>query len=62
MKRAIENLEKDDIIEKVPGTQATPWISPIAAMPKRDVDVRICADMSKPNQAIQRIASYSYGR
>ena len=55
VKRAIENLEKDDIIEKVPGTQATPWISPIVAVPKKDDDVRICVDMRKPNQAIQRI-------
>ena len=55
VKCAIENLEKDDIIEKVPGTQATPWISPIVAVPKKDDDVRICVDMRKPNQAIQRI-------
>lgn len=55
VKRAIDNLEKDYIIEKVPGTQDTPWISPIVAVPKKDDAVRICVDMRKPNQAIQRI-------
>ena len=55
VKRAIEILEKDGIIERVPGTQATPWISPIVAVPKKSDDVRICVDMRKPNQAIQRI-------
>ena len=55
VKRAIEILKKDGIIERVPGTQATPWISLIVAVPKKSDDVRICVDMRKPNQAIQRI-------
>ena len=55
VKRAIEILEKDGIIKRVPGTQATPWLSPIVAVPKKSDDVRICVDMRNPNQAIQRI-------
>ena len=35
VKHAIKVLEKDDIIEKVPQTQATPWISAIVAVPKK---------------------------
>ena len=46
VKRAIEILEKDGIIERVPGIQATPWISPTVAVPEKSDDVRICVDMS----------------
>ena len=35
--------------------KATPWISPIVAVTKKNDDVRIYVDMRKPNQAIQRI-------
>ena len=53
---AIQQLEQDDIIEKVPDTQATPWISPIVTVPKKDGNsVRICVDMRKANKAIQRV-------
>ena len=55
VKIAIEKLLEDEIIEKVPDTQATPWISPIVAVPKGDESVRICVDMRKANQAIQRV-------
>ncbi len=55
VKHAIKELEKDDIIEKVPPTQATPWISAIVAVPKKDGNVRICVDMRKANQAIKRV-------
>ena len=55
VKIAIEKLLEDEIIEKVPDTQATPWISPIVAVPKGDDSVRICVDMRKANQAIQRV-------
>ena len=52
----INQLEQDDIIEKVPDTQATPWISPIVTVPKKDGNsVRICVDMRKANKAIQRV-------
>ena len=54
VKRAIGKLEKDDIIERVPETQHTPWTSPVVAVPKKGDDVRICVDMRKPNQAIKR--------
>ena len=53
---AIKQLEQDDIIEKAPDTQATPWISPIVTVPKKDGNsVRICVDMRKANKAIQRV-------
>ena len=55
VKIAIEKLLADEIIEKVPDTQATPWINPIVAVPKGDDSVRICVDMRKANQAIQRV-------
>ena len=55
VKHAIGIFEKDGIIERVPSTQATPWISPIVAVPKKSDDVRISVDMRKPNQAIHRI-------
>ena len=49
VKIAIEKLLADDTIEKVPDTQATPWIRPIAAVPKGDDSVRmlICAKPTK---------------
>ena len=31
---AVKQLEKEDIIERVPEDQATPWVSPIVAVPK----------------------------
>ena len=53
---AIKQLEQDDNIEIVPDTQATPWISPIVTVPKKDGNsVRICVDMRKANKAIQRV-------
>ena len=55
VKHAIHQLVADDIIEKVPPTQATPWISAIVAVPKKDGTVRICVDMRKANCAIQRV-------
>ena len=55
VKHAIKELEKDDIIEKVPQTQATLWISHIVVVPKKDSNVRICVDMRKANQAIKRV-------
>ena len=54
VKHAIKVLENDGIIEKVPPTQATPWVSAIVAIPKKDGSVRICVDMRKVNQAIKR--------
>ena len=50
----LKYLEQEDIIEKVEGP--TPWVSPIVAAPKpKNPDkVRICVDMRRANQAIQR--------
>ena len=52
---ALRQLEKEDIIERVPENQGTPWVSPIVVVPKKDGAVRICVDMRVANEAIQRI-------
>ena len=50
----IDNLLKQDIIEKVEGVP-TPWISPIVVTPKKDSSkIRVCVDMRQPNKAIMR--------
>lgn len=53
----IDELLKLDIIEPV--SEATPWVSPLLAVPKdpknpKNDDVRIVVDMRKPNTAIKR--------
>ena len=55
VKTAIHELEKQDIIERVLDNEATPWVSPIAAVLKKDGQVRICVDMRLPNEAIRRV-------
>ena len=55
VKSALTELEKQDVIERVPDDQATPWVQPIVAVPKKDGNVRICVDMRFPNEAIQRV-------
>ena len=50
--KKLEELEELDIIEKV--TELTRWLSPPVAVEKPNGDVRICNDMSQPNQAIIR--------
>ena len=49
---ALQQLENDEIIEKVEGP--TPWISPVVVIPKSDGTVRLCVDMRTANRAIQR--------
>ena len=49
---ALDELEKQNIIERVEGP--TPYVSPIVVIPKKDGSVRICVDMRIPNKAIQR--------
>ena len=55
VKHALEALEQDDVIERVPDKQPTPWVSPIVAVPKKDGGVRICVDMRQANAAIKRV-------
>jgi hypothetical protein len=38
---ALKALEKEDVIERVPENEATPWVSPIVVVPKKDGGVRI---------------------
>ena len=54
VKHAIHQLVADDIIEKVPPTQVTPWISAIIAVAKKCGTVGLCIDMRKANCAVQR--------
>ena len=48
----LDNLERQGIIEKVEG--ATPWVSPLVIIPKKNGDVRLCVDMRMANKAIRR--------
>ena len=52
VKSALETLENNHIIERVPETEPTPWVSPIVAVPKKDGAVRICVDMGQANEVI----------
>lgn len=47
---ALNKLESDGIIEKVSG--ATPWVSPLVVIPKKDGVIRLCVDMRMANKAI----------
>ena len=47
---ALHQLERDGI-EKV--VDATPWVSSLVVIPKKDANVRLCVDIRMPNQAIQ---------
>lgn len=48
----IDEMLRQDIIEKVKGVSN--WISPLVCAPKGDGDVRICVDMRRANQAVER--------
>ena len=53
VQRKIDELLSLDIIEKVSGP--TTWVSPAVIAPKpNEEDVRICVDMRRANEAIQR--------
>ena len=52
VERKLQELENQDVIEKVEGP--TPWVSPLVPIPKKDNDVRICVDMWAANKAVQR--------
>ena len=51
----LERLEAEDIIEKVPDTEETPWISPVVIVPKKEDKIRLCVDMRAANKAIKRV-------
>ena len=51
----LSRLRDEDIIERVPDTEATESISPIVIMPKKDDNIRLCIDMRAANTAIKRI-------
>ena len=55
VKKELLRLEELDIIETV-DCDATPWIAPflIAIAPKKNNEIRICADMRQANKAIKR--------
>eukprot|EP00795_Rhopilema_esculentum_P005359 gene5359-biopygen364 len=62
VKRAIEKLEKGDIIERAPETQPTPWISPIVAVSKKDASpVDISAILAQKESASDdcRVVAYA---
>ena len=48
----LEEMRNEGIIEKVQG--ATPWLSPLIAVPKKNGDVRLVLDMRMPNTALTR--------
>jgi hypothetical protein len=57
LKRKVEQKVKElidmDIIEPV--KSATPWVSPVVIVPKANNDIRICVDMRRANEAINRV-------
>ncbi len=55
VQRTLEELQQQDIIERVPENQPTPWVSPMVAVPKKDGGVRICVDMRIAKEAIKRV-------
>ena len=49
----LDDLPDKDIIEEVPNTP-TAWVSPLVVAPKPDGDIRVCVDMRRANEAIER--------
>ena len=49
----LDDLLDKDIIEEVPDTP-TAWVSPLVVAPKPDGDIRVCVDMRRANEAIER--------
>jgi hypothetical protein len=45
VKNALEELEQEDVIDRVPDKQPTPWVSLIVAVPKKDGGVRAYASI-----------------
>ena len=56
VEQEIDSLIKQATIEKVPDNEATPWISQIVAVPKKEnTALRLCIDMCSANTAIRRV-------
>ena len=51
--KKLDELLKEDIIEEVP-SGPTQWVSPLVVVPKPDGDIRVCVDMRRANEAIER--------
>ena len=50
--RHLKELRAADIIEPVTG--ATPWVSPVVPVVKKNGDMRLCVDMRRANEAVLR--------
>lgn len=48
----LKEMREQDIIEEIEG--ATPWLSPLIAIPKKSGDIRLVLDMRIPNKALKR--------
>ena len=51
--RKLDELLKEDIIEEVP-SGPTEWVSPLVVVLKPDGDIRVCVDMRRANEAIEK--------
>ena len=51
----LNKLQDDDIIEPVPDTEETDWISPLVIVPKKDDNIRLCVDMRAANSAMKQV-------
>ena len=51
----LNRLEAEGIIEKIPDTDETPWISLIVIVRKKEDKIRLRVDMSAANKAIKRV-------
>lgn len=49
----ITELIDNDIIEPV--ENATPWVNPVVIVPKPSGEIRLCLDMRRANEAIERV-------
>ncbi|GJQ81969.1 hypothetical protein Trydic_g4702, partial [Trypoxylus dichotomus] len=52
LKRKLESLVKQNVIEKV--TEATEWVNSLVAVHKNDQSIRLCIDPTDLNEAIKR--------
>lgn len=52
MEEKIQELINLDVIE--PATGPTPWVNPVVVVPKSEGDIRLCIDMRRANEAIER--------